>query len=203
MQKIYFFGIAICLSLSTALSSSKIKAQSHKSVTPPSIIENQATEPGIHPTLLWAVIQLVPSPQWISTKSEGLNYGFRWQLTPLLYSWGINRKLSPWRILISEPYVRQSGSAELFFSPEYLNLASDFKNKWLFRWGLRAYFPLVQHGEYLSVSLGSSFFNFNGRSGISYEGGIYLFAGVVGTQVTYSPKLVNSEWLFTIRIRYF
>lgn len=161
-----------------------------------------ATEPDIYPSLLWTATQLIPSPEWI-TSSDGLWFGMRWQVTPLLYSFGINKKLSPLRYFIAEPLVRQSGSVELFFTPEYLNLEDKLKDKWLFRGGARVYIPLWQRGEYLSASLAASYYNFNGINGTSYEGGIYLFAGILGFQTTYSPSFTNSEWIFTIRLRYF
>ena len=163
---------------------------------------DSVTEPNIYPSLMWTVAQFIPSPEWV-TSVDGLKFGMRWQVTPLLYSWGINRKLSPWRYLIVEPLVRQSGSVELFFTPEYLNLEDSFNKKWLFRCGARTYFPLWQRGEYLSASLAASYYNFNGVNGISYEAGIYLFAGILGFQTTYSPTFTSSEWIFTIRLRYF
>ncbi len=160
------------------------------------------TEPDVYPSIMWASSQLIPSPEWVTSTDE-LKFGMRWQVTPLLYSFGINKKLSPWRYFIAEPLVRQSGSVELFFTPEYLNLEDKLKDKWLFRGGARAYIPLWQHGEYLSASLAASYFNFNGNNGLSYEAGIYLFAGILGFQTTYSPSFTNSEWIFTIRLRYF
>lgn len=163
---------------------------------------NGPTEPEIHPTLIWTALQLIPSPQWV-TSNDGLRFGMRWQVTPLLYSFGINKKLSPWRYLIAEPLVRQSGSIELFFTPDYLKLENKFKDRWLFRGGARVYIPLWQRGEYMSASLAVSYYNFNGMNGISYEGGIYLFAGILGIQTTYSPSFTKSEWIFTIRLRYF
>lgn len=165
-------------------------------------VEDISSEPGIYPTVIWGAIQLIPSPQWI-TSSDGLKFGMRWQVTPLLYSFGINKKLSPWRYLISEPLVRQSGSVELFFTPEYLNLSSEFNDKWLFRGGARVYLPFWQKGEYMSASLAASYYNFNGTNGVSYEAGLYFFAGILGIQTTYSPTFTNSEWIFTIRLRYF
>lgn len=160
------------------------------------------TEPKIHFSWMWGVSQLIPSPEWITTSSTA-KFGMRWQVTPLLFSFGMNKKLSPWRYFITDPLARQSGSAEIFFTPEYLNIENKFKDKWLFRGGLRFYIPLWQKGEYASLSLASSYYNFNGNNGISYEAGVYLFAGILGFQTTYSPNFTNSEWIFTIRLRYF
>ncbi len=160
------------------------------------------TEPNIHFTWMWGVAQLIPSPEWITT-TTGAKFGMRWQVTPLLYSFGTNKKLSPWRYFITDPLARQSGSVEAFITPEYLNIENGFKDKWLFRGGVRFYIPIWQKGEYASLSLASSYYNFNGNNGISYEVGVYLFAGILGFQTTYSPKFINSDWIFTIRLRYF
>jgi len=160
-------------------------------------------EPKVYPSLLWISSQFIPSPELISIKDNGVRFGLRWQVTPLLYSFGINRKLNPWRFFVVEPMVRQNGSIELFFTPEWLNVTDKFKTNWLFRGGVRAYFPLYRRGEYLSGSVATSYYNFNGDQGISYEAGIYLFFGILGFQATYSPEMISSPWIFTLRLRYF
>lgn len=166
-----------------------------------------AEEPRVRPTLAWGLTQLLPSPEIIAGQG-GARFGLRWQVTPLLYSWGINRKLNPWRGLVVEPNVRHSGSIELFLSPEFVartaDLGGDFWDKWLVRPGLRAYFPLVERGDYLSMSVGTSFARFAHRSSIAYEGGIYALFGLFGLQVTYSPLPHDPlELITTFRIRYF
>lgn len=163
----------------------------------------QATEPEIHLTFLWLATQLVPSPQWFLLDHDGLRFGMRWQATPVLYSFGINRKLSPWRWFIVEPYVRQSGSIELFCSPEYVNLGSIGYPSWLFRTGVRGYFPLWQHGEYLSASGAASYTTMGAARGVGYEAGIYAFAGIIGLQTTFTPVFTDARWSFSIRVRYF
>lgn len=166
-------------------------------------IEYKVTEPDVHASSLWIFSQFVPSPQFISLKDSGLRFGFRWQVTPILYSFGINRKLNPWRFFVAEPLVRQNGSIELFFTPEWINLTDKFKTNWMFRGGIRAYFPLYRRGEYLSGSLATSYYNYNGDQGISYEAGLYMFFGILGFQVSYSPDMKYAPWIFTIRLRYF
>jgi hypothetical protein len=156
----------------------------------------------VQPTLPWLVTQLVPSPE-IAYGEDTSRFGMRWQVTPVLYSWGINRKLSPWRFFVAEPLVRQSGSIELFVSPEYLFYGGSFGDGWLWRGGVRSYFPLVQKGEYLSVSVGASEFAFAGRGGTALEGGAYVLFGTVGMQVTYSPSTAPVRFIATLRVRYF
>jgi hypothetical protein len=160
------------------------------------------TEPQVTVTIPWLATQLVPSPE-IAAGEGRARAGLRWQVTPLLYSWGIHRGLRPWRFFVAEPFVRQSGSAELFVTPEYLWYGSTFADGWLFRAGVRSYFPLVEHGEYLSVSVGASAFAFAGRSAAAYEAGAYALFGVVGVQVTLSPAATPVATIATLRLRYF
>jgi hypothetical protein len=129
--------------------------------------------------------------------------GMRWQVTPLLYSFGINRKLSPWRSLIAEPVVRHSGSIELFFSPEYLSKSGTFAEHWLFRGGLRSYFPLLSKGEYLSTSLGASMLHFDHHLGAAASAGVYVFYGFVGAEVTYCPTGALRSTTVTLSLRVF
>ena len=188
--------------LACVICSENLPAQEWK-INDSTEIRYKVTEPKVYPSSLWISSQFIPSPQIVSLNDGRLRFGLRWQVTPLLYSFGINRKLNPWRYFVVEPLVRQNGSVELFFTPEWVNLTNKFKTNWLFRGGIRAYFPLYRRGEYLSGSLATSYYNFNGSQGISYEAGIYLFFGILGFQVTYSPEMTYAPWIFTIRLRYF
>jgi hypothetical protein len=161
-------------------------------------------EPRVHPTLPWFLTQLVPSPEIAGGRHAGPELGMRWQVTPLLYSWGVHRGLSPWRFLVAEPLVRQSGSVELHVTPEYFpGYGSSFGDGWMARTGVRTYLPLVAHGEYLSASVGASYFHFAGRSGAAYEAGLYVLFGIVGVQVTGTPSPGPFAWIATLRLRYF
>ncbi len=155
-------------------------------------------------TAPWLATQLVPSPELAWGQSQA-RFGFRWQVTPVLFSWGIHRGLSPWRFFVVEPFVRQSGSVELFVTPEYLWYGSSFSDGVVLRGGVRSYFPLVEHGEYLSVSVGASEFAFAGQSGAALEAGAYVLFGVVGAQVTVSPTPAAAPiaTIATLRLRYF
>jgi hypothetical protein len=172
------------------------------------------TEPGVQITVPWLATQLVPSPELALGAASGrgsgglshptaARFGMRWQVTPLLFSWGIHRGLSPWRFFVVEPNVRNSGSIELFVTPEYVWYGSTFADGWLARGGVRSYFPLVEHGEYLSMSLGASGFAFAGTSGAAYEAGVYALFGTIGLQVTVTPSVAPIATIATLRLRYF
>ncbi|HEY1691616.1 MAG TPA: hypothetical protein VGG39_05625 [Polyangiaceae bacterium] len=159
-------------------------------------------EPGIVITVPWLATQLVPSPE-VAYGQERARFGMRWQVTPLLYSWGIHRGLSPWRFFVAEPLVRQSGSIELFVTPEYFFYGSSIADGWGVRTGLRSYFPLVSHGEYLSFSAGTSSFLFAGKWGAAYEAGVYALFGILGLQLTVTPSAPPIATIATFRIRFF
>ena len=156
----------------------------------------------MQPTIPWVLTQLVPSPE-LAYGGDVARYGMRWQVTPVLYSWGINRKLSPWRFFVAEPVVRQSGSIEIYFSPEYLFYGGGFSDGWMWRGGVRSYFPIVERGEYLSLSVGASELAFAGQAGAAIEGGAYVLYGILGAQITYCPSIAPVRWIATMRIRYF
>ncbi|WP_437590066.1 hypothetical protein [Sorangium sp. So ce1000] len=161
-----------------------------------------ATEPGIRLTRPWFVVQLLPSPElWL--EPDGAHFGFHWQVTPLLYSFGINRKLSPWRAFIVEPLTRHAGSIELFTSPGYVARPGAFADRWVLRGGVRSYFPLVDRGDYLSCSLGGSAMVARGQVAASYEAGIYTLFGAFGVQVTATPTAALRSTTITLNIRYF
>jgi hypothetical protein len=151
---------------------------------------------------LWFAAQVVPSPEIV--RGAGVTrFGLRWQLTPVLYSFGVHRTANPWRAFVVEPFLRQSGSVELFVSPEYLFYGRSFSDGLLWRIGARSYFPLVEYGDYLSISVGASYFEFAGHGGVAYEGGAYLLFGIVGAQLTWSPSGGPAAAIATLRLRYF
>jgi hypothetical protein len=162
--------------------------------------DTTVTGPGVHPTPLWAAAQLVPSLQWHFPENDDSRFGLRWQITPLLFSFGMNKYVTPWRTLVAEPMARYNGSIELFVSPEY---SSDMPSKWNLRGGFRGYLPLYQYGEYLAASLGTSYYKYDNQSGVSYEAGMYIFFGMLGFQVRHSPGFKEGPWTFTLSIRYF
>lgn len=169
--------------------------------SPPAFAEHRPTLP--KPTLLWAATQLLPSPGLHVIRQDAY-FTMRWQITPLLYGFGTRRQVNPWRLLIVEPFVRQGGSIELFVSPEFTAYPGKTIDKWGLRSGVRSYFPIVEHGEGLSVSIGASHLYFHGAHSTGFEAGAYALFGFVGLQVTYSPRLLGSEaWMASLRLRYF
>jgi len=161
-----------------------------------------ATPPGTRFTLAWAVFQLIPSPE-LAIGSDGALFGLRWQLTPFSYSFGIDRRLSPFRAFVVEPLFRTSGSVEVFFSPEYLALDAPLSERFGFRTGVRAFFPVVERGDYVSVSLGAAYARFGDREGASYQAGVYVLFGFLGLEQSFTPALDEAQWITTFNLRFF
>jgi hypothetical protein len=144
-------------------------------------------EPAAHISVAWAALQLVPSPEAVIWDGR-VRFGARWQVTPLLYSFGGNRRLSRWRSFVVEPIVRQAGAIEAYVAPEVLSgTAASAADRWILRFGMRSYVPLLQRGEYLSASAGGSVFTVGGQTGVGFDAGLHTFGGILGVRAGYSP----------------
>lgn len=160
-----------------------------------------ASRDGPRPTGAWLVTQGIPSPEWIVGGSD-TRFALRWQVTPLLYTFALRRELSPWRFFVVEPLARQGGSLELYFSPEYVTSGRP-SGRLMPRVGVRTYFPLLERGEVLSMSFGTSYFSYEGNPGVAFEGGFYVASGILGGQVAWSPSNTGADWIVTLRLKYF
>jgi hypothetical protein len=193
-------------------------------LTPPARAYTFA-EPQPYPSLAWLGLQLLPSPEVaagrvetclaraptgacldpsgrpiVGEKETRTAFGLRWQLTPVVWSWGVNRRVSRWRLFVVDPLARHSGSLELSTSFEYIFGHVD---RAIVRPGVRAYFPLAQRGEYLSASLGTSTYSYDSKMHVAYDVGAYVLFGIFGVQLTVAPNHDPLMAIGTFRIRYF
>lgn len=169
-------------------------------------------DPQPYPSLPWTLLQLLPSPELVvgqvreaspsgaSERTTKSAFGLRWQVTPLVWSWGVNRHVSRWRFLVVDPLARHSGSIEVPLNLEYVFGHVD---RLLVRPGVRAYLPLVERGEYLSASIGTSTYAYDGKMRVAYDVGAYVLYGIFGVQATIAPDHGPLMAIGTFRIRYF
>ena len=181
-------------------------------VLPPPDSGYEYVSPTAYPSLPWLITQLIPSPALAigsvhRTGTDGVQhdttqvaFGMRWEVTPILWSWGVNRHASRWRFLVVDPLARNSGSLELNGTVEYFFGHVD---RFLVRPGVRATFPILQRGEYLSTSIGTSTYTYNNVEHIAYDFGVYALFGTLGLQFSYAPAHAPLSYIGTIRIRYF
>ncbi|MCL2776516.1 MAG: hypothetical protein FWD73_00830 [Polyangiaceae bacterium] len=165
-----------------------------------------------YPSFAWIAAQLVPSPELAFGRVQRIGidghaenesivtFGFRWQVTPILWSWGTHRAISPWRFVVVDPLARHAGSIETDLAIEYLGGDAD---RLLLRPGVHATFPIVQRGESLSASLGTSVYWYDGTARMAYTVGTYFLSGLFGVELTFSPVQQPLRTIATFRIRYF
>ncbi len=168
-------------------------------------------QPPLYPTLAWLALQAVPSPELAFGRHRTIglggaargdaspSFGLRWEAAPLLWSWGVHPRQSRWRSFIVDPIARQSGSLELSAGIEYI---AGHVDRFIPRSTLRAFLPVAQKGEYVSMSFGPSAYAYDGLR-VGYEGGVYLLAGMVGAQVTVAPSHAPLTAITTLRFRFF
>ena len=149
---------------------------------------------------VWTIAELIPSPLLV-TGQHHVGGGVRWQVTPLLFSFGVAEK--PFRSFVIEPVARHTGAIEIYGSPEWACCATGDKTSWIARAGTRMYLPLIGRGEALSASLGGSYYFAGDRNGVAFEAGAYVLFGTLGLTVTVSPWLERREVISALSIRYF
>ena len=154
------------------------------------------------PTLAWVAFQGVPSPELVLA-GERVAFGMRWQLTPVLYGFGLYRKVSPWRAFVVDPIARQAGSIGLILEPEYLGIGDRAAERWLFRAGLSITVPIAERGEALALTLGAGAQIYRGDVGAHVELGLSTAYGAFGIFVTASSQLPAAPLILTFRVRYF
>lgn len=148
----------------------------------------------------WLLLQAVPSPVIYQNKENGnnrINFGLRWQIIPLNYSFSANKYVSNIQSFFIKPVRRFAGSAEIFIQPEVTFSDFDngkFNNFWI-SGGTRLILPVTAYGEVLSASIGVKY-NFHKNISDSYEnypgieGGVY-FMGGLGVQANYNLNEFN------------
>jgi len=189
--------------------SSPVVQDVHRAPLPDMTLGYRQASP--RPTVGWAILQLLPSPEIAVGRQRHIDvngavdaspttaFGLRWQVTPLLWSFGVHRSQSRWRYFVVDPFARVSGSLELSATFEYIGGHVD---RLLARPGLRAYLPLAQKGEYLSMSLGTSVYSYEGLR-VAYDVGVYTLAGIVGLRITVAPAHAPLAGIATLNLRYF
>lgn len=149
----------------------------------------------------WALIQAIPSPVFFQDNrgtDSRMQFGLRWQLAPINYSFNTNKYISPVSFFIVNPLKRYGGSIEVIVLPEWAT--SDYKYCDMERFqvssGIRGYIPLVEEGEDLSFSIAGKYRFRKDTKGTkintySAELGIYTFYGIVGFQLNYNFNSVS------------
>jgi hypothetical protein len=160
----------------------------------------------------WSLLQLIPSPTFFQDSDNDnarIQFGLKWNITPINISFNPNKYVSHVQFLIINPVRRFTGSAELFIQPELATASFDYSDVSVFgiSTGPRIIFPIYEKGESLSFSIGGKFTyrkNFSGGKNYYYgaEAGLYIFGGMLGLQYTQNFE-TSTKYNFNIYIKYF
>jgi hypothetical protein len=160
----------------------------------------------------WTLLQVIPSPTFYQDNNENISkliIGIKWQITPLAYSFNMNKYVRKVHFFKVNPLHRHSGSIELFFQPEFALKPYLYSGQRRFSLttGSRVFLPLIEYGEYLSFSAGLKYSirnNIDGTDMNSFgiEGGVYSIFGIAGLQFTYNLTVTN-RYNLSVYIKYY
>ncbi|MBN1611973.1 MAG: hypothetical protein JW940_35405 [Polyangiaceae bacterium] len=166
----------------------------------PSLGVADELHPVPYPTWSWAALQLIPSPGLVVDRGQPA-FCAQWSVTPVLYSFGMHRRLSPWRWGVVEPIVRHSGSAELRGGPDYFALTPRLGDRFGARFGIRSTWPILERGEELSWSVGTWLGWFDGKLVPGYEVGMHTLLGLFGGMMGFAPTPDGPRWSFVAEVK--
>lgn len=162
--------------------------------------------------LTWSLVQFIPSPSFYqdnNNDNSGMQFGLKWNLSPVNYSFNANQYVSPVQFFKVNPIRRYGGSIELFVQPEWATSSYKYSDleRFMISPGIRTYVPLIENGEYLSFSAGIKYTFRNskqnsGKNVFGLELGSYTFFGIVGINFTYNFTN-ESKYNFSINLKYY
>jgi len=147
----------------------------------------------------WLEIQAVPSFVLTSRSGESA-FGFQWGATPLLYSFGMTRLISPWHSFIVEPPARFTGSIELFTTGQ-INTTKIGSSHFAGSVQLLGHIPLIERGENLALNLGVARYSYGDWSSSYGVLGISTLFGFVNVNLKHGLR--NADWMGSFEIRFF
>lgn len=160
----------------------------------------------------WTLIQTIPSPTFYQDRNGNdsrLQFGFRWHITPVNYSFNANKLIPSVQFFKVNPVRRYGGSIELFAQPEWMTAAFEYSDLKRFNLaaGVRGFIPAVEYGEYLSFSVAGKY-NFRKNKqdqNIGYysaEAGLYTLFGILGLVADYNFTS-ESRYNISINLKYY
>jgi hypothetical protein len=147
----------------------------------------------------WLELQAVPSFVLTSRSGESA-FGFQWGATPLLYSFGMTRLISPWHSFIVEPPARFTGSIELFTTGQ-INTTKIGNSYFAGSVQLLGHIPLIERGEYLALNLGAARYSYGDWSSNYGVLGVSTLFGFVNFNLKHGVR--NADWMGSFEIRFF
>jgi hypothetical protein len=147
----------------------------------------------------WLELQAIPSMMVVSHPSN-IPFAFEWEATPVLYSFGMTKLVSPWHSFRVVPPARFTGSIELKLTGQ-LSTRKTGSSYFGSSAQLIGHIPLIERGEYLGLNVGIAKYAFAGLSPWFKVVGVSTLFGFVEFNFKHSSD--PTIWMGTIEFRFF
>ncbi len=158
-------------------------------------------QPGDRPSGLdtWLELQAIPNMMVISHPSN-IPFAFEWEATPVLYSFGMTKLVSPWHSFRVVPPARFTGSVELKVTGQ-ISTRKTGSSYFGSSAQLIGHIPLLERGEYLGLNVGVAKYAFAGSSPWFKVVGVSTLFGFLELNFKHSSD--PTIWMGTIEFRFF
>jgi hypothetical protein len=147
----------------------------------------------------WLELQAIPSMMVVSHPSD-IPFAFEWEATPVLYSFGMTKLVSPWHSFRVVPPARFTGSIELKVTGQ-VSTRKTGSSYFGSSAQLIGHIPLLERGEYLGLNVGVAKYEFAGSSPWFKVVGVSTLFGFVEFNFKHSSD--PTIWMGTIEFRFF
>jgi len=148
---------------------------------------------------VWLPLQLIPNLTWYSSTPLS-GFGFEWEATPILYTFGMNKQISPWYSFIIEPTARFTGSIELVFAGQLFT--TKMGSSYFAASGhLMGTIPLIERGEHLTLNIGVGAYSVANQTRVFKVAGISTLFGIVHFNLKHSDN--PTTWISSLEFRIF
>ena len=147
----------------------------------------------------WLAFQAFPSMMVVSHPGD-IPFAFEWEATPLLYSFGMTRLVSPWYSFKVSQAARFTGSIELKATGQISTrkMGSSYFGSSA---QLIGHIPLIERGEYLGLNVGVAKYAFAGSSPWFKVVGFSTLFGFLEFNFKHSSD--PQMWMGSIEFRFF
>jgi hypothetical protein len=148
---------------------------------------------------VWLPLQLVPTLSYYTDPVRS-NFGFEWEATPVLYSFGMNDQISPWYSFIVEPTARFVGSVEISGAGQVFT--TKLGQTYFSSSGqVMGYLPLSERGEHLTLNLGLAAYRLQNDTRVFKIIGLSSFFGILHLNLKHAGG--PSTWIGSLEFRIF
>ncbi len=165
----------------------------------PSLADAQDSTGTVSVSTGWNIDQAIPGMSWTSHPG-GTNFALEWEATPVLYSFGISKLVSPWKFFFVRPPARFTGSVELIVAGQVYTSRFNGTHTGA-SVTLLGHVPLIEYGEDLGLNLGAARHWIAGLPEDFAVAGVSVLFGFLEYNIRCAPR--DHLWIHQIAVRMF